>query len=1299
MRSEVRLDSAVFQLTPTRTRCDLVVIANGKTEKIASGLLNPFVSHLKTAQDQIAKGGYSIKLERDPYSDAAWFTKGTVERFVRFVSTPEILERVNTIESEILQIEEAISSQENDNLGLSTVEEQVRSFGGSEGNMQMHGVDTEKAIVLFKTGSHPSPAVSNESKVHEENSKVQLVRVLESRKQVLQKEQAMAFARTAAAGFEMENIAHLMSFAESFGASRLREACSRYMLLWEGKHDSGQWIEVEAAEALSYRSEFPPLNSAGIVFSEDVMKQKVFVEAWSASGRDAPHRQPAYEGQIQHPPFSQWPSQSQPNPYFFQPYPMQAMPYYQNYPVDGQFLHSLYPPMEDPKLNIHQSKGKKQHSKYSKDGSSYSEDGTGQNTSEYEEEPSRVRRSDQKAGHSGKRKGVVVIQNLNYIPAKRNEVLGNKSESTSDSETDNIKEMFFDHGGREQKSSGSLKRENNHQETTESSNAHGKDDELYIQEADAGNWQAFQSFLLEAEEKVTSAIDGGIFAGEKEPPVKKAHNKDGPDPILLSTRDSGNYQEESIMEYDSSSNKGSRTKQAVSTDEFLVSTEGRVHLNSQADSEFKEIDVGVGGYRKVISDDFIMYGLEKQMPKKIFSDPLVDFEHENGNKFDKSSPPNVFDESFVVPTEGRVHLNSQADAEFKEIDVGVGGYRKVISDDFIMYGLEKQMPKKIFSDPLVDFEHENGNKFDKSSPSNVIDESFVVPCRLGTQDQIGVGTRFAIDMESEFRSAPQKEKDFSSKATSMVSYEPDDLTLILEHTRESELVGYNQTVDSDIQVPLIAMQVKKKEEDDVLASTNEAFIKTDEVKLKSPQSELEKKRKDTSMRKMTSLRPTPLSEAQKRAVKLRNYKSDLQKLKKEQEEEERRRLEALKRERQKRIASRNGPRAFQSPTNTQQSNPEKSSKVRDSEIGSNLPLQKLPISGSVGSIVSNKDIKTITSNKLNHGVLLLSELKESEKQEGNSVSARIRRLSEPKGSRVHSVPAKLASTSRVIKKALDEEPRSKMIQLDKTNSETMPELKIAADSSYSEVLQNKSTSMQQRVNGGRISMISESHCTETNLEKNPKLSHTDEYPLIEKTVVLLENEVVPAHHAQTSEGRIDTVVESPRGTKMASATIDAGYAVICASSPIGRVERENQTEDNQNDPINSFEVNSQELLEPAVTEKPYQAQSARASSLEEAGTDNLQYAETPHDSHPETTMISTQTIKAPVYKVSDLRSLPLPQTTESVEKQKNQKGLRKLWKFGRKGHNNSHSYESVVDNDIVVTPNDSKMLARLLTTS
>lgn len=53
---------------------------NGKKEKVASGLLKPFLSHLKAAQDQIAKGGYSIVLVPEHGSDASWFTKGTIER-------------------------------------------------------------------------------------------------------------------------------------------------------------------------------------------------------------------------------------------------------------------------------------------------------------------------------------------------------------------------------------------------------------------------------------------------------------------------------------------------------------------------------------------------------------------------------------------------------------------------------------------------------------------------------------------------------------------------------------------------------------------------------------------------------------------------------------------------------------------------------------------------------------------------------------------------------------------------------------------------------------------------------------------------------------------------------------------------------------------------------------------------------------------------------------------------------------------------------------------------------------------
>lgn len=82
--------------------------SGGNTERIASGLVKPFVSHLKVAEEQVALSFQSIKLEVDNQKKfETWFTKGTLERFVRFVSTPEVLELVSTFDVEMSQLEAA----------------------------------------------------------------------------------------------------------------------------------------------------------------------------------------------------------------------------------------------------------------------------------------------------------------------------------------------------------------------------------------------------------------------------------------------------------------------------------------------------------------------------------------------------------------------------------------------------------------------------------------------------------------------------------------------------------------------------------------------------------------------------------------------------------------------------------------------------------------------------------------------------------------------------------------------------------------------------------------------------------------------------------------------------------------------------------------------------------------------------------------------------------------------------------------------------------------------------------------
>lgn len=60
-------------------RCELLVFCGGVHQKIASGLFEPFVSHLKFLKDEISKGGYSIKL-LPPNHGGFWFTRATFER-------------------------------------------------------------------------------------------------------------------------------------------------------------------------------------------------------------------------------------------------------------------------------------------------------------------------------------------------------------------------------------------------------------------------------------------------------------------------------------------------------------------------------------------------------------------------------------------------------------------------------------------------------------------------------------------------------------------------------------------------------------------------------------------------------------------------------------------------------------------------------------------------------------------------------------------------------------------------------------------------------------------------------------------------------------------------------------------------------------------------------------------------------------------------------------------------------------------------------------------------------------------
>ncbi|KAI4365115.1 hypothetical protein MLD38_021133 [Melastoma candidum] len=419
MDPETILDCAVFQLTPTRTRCDLVIFHGGKGEKLASGLFDPFITHLKYAKDEISKGGYSIALRPPPDQDDSWFTRYTLERFVRFVSTPEVLERFIRLEKEIAQIE-----------------------------TQLHDNGLEKAIVVRQANQgspsdapvpkteSPNPSTKpNGDVVEEENSRIHLQHLLESRKVLLRKAQAMAYARGRAAGFEMDNIDELISFSEAFGASRLRNACIEFKTLCERKQTDVPWMEeVSAMEAFS-SSEQPFPVTSGIFLMNDAN-----ASSNGSSGvteHETASQVPNVEINVpQQPvPTAQIPMQFPWANHFPQfMYPVQQMPPYPGFPFPP-----MQPGVSDNPTKV--SRKKEKQKAYKEETESSEETGTEVSDSDGEKESgSSVERKKKNSRRKHKKKSsrTVVIRNINYITSQKKDGEPNGGSSGSSTIEDEL---------------------------------------------------------------------------------------------------------------------------------------------------------------------------------------------------------------------------------------------------------------------------------------------------------------------------------------------------------------------------------------------------------------------------------------------------------------------------------------------------------------------------------------------------------------------------------------------------------------------------------------------------------------------------------------------------------------------------------------------------------------------------------------------------------------------------------------------------------------------------------------------
>ncbi|KAL3724687.1 hypothetical protein ACJRO7_029798 [Eucalyptus globulus] len=1243
MKPSTRLDSAVFQLTPTRTRCDLVIVANGKTLKIASGLLSPFLAHLKAAQEQMARGGYSINLEPEPGGDATWFTKGTVERFVRFVSTPEILERVYTLESEILQIEEAIVIQSNNDGVLHSVEDHEGKPAESvEGGNPLLEGNEDKAIVIYTPSAQPSKASGSTSQ--EGNSKVQLLKVLETRKSVLQKEQGMAFARAVAAGFEIDNLESLKSFAECFGASRLMDACIKFIELWKRKHESGQWLEIEATEALSSQADLAAMSASGIMLSDVSNKQK---EAWSES-RNAPasesnghpstspsgdekppinHQAPHgghdyFPAQFPNAMFPPWPMHSPPGaPPIYQPYPMQPMAYYQSYPANGPFFQPAYAPVQDPRSSNGRKTRHRRHSVESSELHSESEASEEDCSKTKSPEPFESEKEDlalrKKTSRSNKKQsGMVVIRNINYITPKRRNSSNGESHSASDSES------VEDDGEMEasQNLTRSSKRKDKDESSVNKSISSDNNEALYGNETDGGHWQAFQSFLLRDNDEENRVADDGMFSMEKEGRSRRRQNMRNDDSLALGGQYMDQSQRGSLVDMQKMSGKAN----------FIT--------RASADAAMMSTKVSQG-------------------------------------------------------SDGR--MSGHLDVQYTEVNGRRVAYRRTANDDFMIH--RRENINVVCPSDLAEDENMTHNSNAKW-PSNVNDDSYIVPLRQIPVNGIEDAERKALDIDSEFPSISQRTENASKP-----NYEPDYTSLMPERGTERASIGYDPALDYEMQAQ---KQENFSQDQSEKEGGKQASKKPDkDQKSKLSRDALDKKKNVGPIRKGKPSKLSPLEEAKARAERLRSYKADLQKLKKEKEEEQIKRLEALKLERKKRIAARSGSIPAQPALASQQTRKQlptklspgshKGSKFSDAEPGSSSPLQRSSVRTlSVGSSDSHKTSKTTrlsaantsAGNRLSRSVSSLpEEIKEnaSVTPETKVSMARIRRLSEPKMTSSHNVSSvKQRSTElsrQKVSDGTDNKNISAIMSLDKSKAATLPELKIrtpkSADNSGSKSAPKDTAAQATNENK---SMSSKGAQLNNGNDPFSHQSEGDDNPIIEKTVVMLEPEKRATTMLQASQEKVQLLKEDNNSGKLGDkpevVTNDVAlHRPIALAGTNGPNQKNNEVHDEiSNHKVTTCNgeasVNSSSL---SSAEKPYQAPHARVSSLEDPCMGNTEYGKALPASC-EFKTVCPESIKFPISDTDILKIEKMPETVDKQSKEST-KGFRRLLKFGRKGSSSTTS--------------------------
>ncbi|MCL7049074.1 hypothetical protein MKW94_027794 [Papaver nudicaule] len=901
MDSNVHLDYALFQLTPTRTRCDLVVFSGNKNEKLASGLVDPFISHLRCAKEQIPKGGYSIKL-CPPSSNSSWFTKGTLERFVRFVSTPEVLERFVTIETEISQIEVSIQTNEASNT--------------SEGTATVADVTAKKAIVPYKPKAESNG--SADEVAPGENSKIRLQRVLEIRKKVLRKEQAMAYARAFVAGFDMDWIDDLILFADAFGALRLREACKNFIELCDKKNNDRVWMDELAAVQAFTQPELPYLATSGIILAGDgglsngQVDSNGSVDA-SVSDSTTNHARPdvnqgsaTANAQGTMP----WPNHPQFMYNFQHPY--------QGYFPGMQGVPPYYPGNKHWSPNAEESGHESGNRRNRKSSSRRKEKSRNQNISEpsegeetdpsdsmsgseeeHEQKQSSTDQSHKK--RSGKKSRTIVIRNINYVTSKRKDGDNNDSDESSSAEDGidgaSLKQQVEDAVGsleKHHKSRRSKKRSGN-KNLTNGEADQGPGNEPVANNLEGGNWDSFQNLLFDK-----------LATNE----VEKQRSLDvGDEYFAIKSFESGS---EVVIGHEIGPESEKRRQQMVPADSFVL---------NERDS---------GNERSLYLENYESNGSFRP----------------NSNRRGSANEEMLFSHRIEDPKMNTRNTLADSTADLSVLKTQKG------EDWFVGNQTEKATSRDSTQESSI-FDGDQALAAQKYERDAFVDDSIMVQTRsFDSQYDSQWRTDMSMDLTVPSQVEMNSPEVSGEKQGVSDKYEPSDLCMMLERDTGVESVRASWTPEIDYQVDMSFTEADKR---------SSGVEKSDVVEESVP---LNNKKQDKPTKKLSSkdIKSKPrvplwqskhevLSRPKKTSTVSR---SAVQRSKAEKEEETRKKMEELVIERQKRIAERSAARGL-TPTASKPAAVE--SKSAASQETKRLSLSKPVISSATIERLASPQVK------------------------------------------------------------------------------------------------------------------------------------------------------------------------------------------------------------------------------------------------------------------------------------------------------------------------------------------------------